>query len=700
MGKRMNRPWKENGDFFMKGIKTLEQGKSNIVQMLGFFVLLFVLSMISAICFDDNGILNGVKYSLFQIFGMHIPGLAILVLICTQKLSQIEILIYSYVLGYGCSLIIYFVTMPFGFKSAMLYFYIIIFIISLAYIIYIYRMRKWRFEVENDRIGFKVCCIIGMGILFVEVVMSCGLHTLPLKQPTSSYQDFLFGVGNTIECSKEYPIINFRAIFQGKYFYHYMHNLHLATMKNILDIPAYHLTAFYSYIQTVLLLVGGSYLFFQSVLGKKKQGVVFGMLLVLLTTGYESAHRMTYLAHLYMTPNNFDVSMAFGMILVSVVYRQTKSEKVNLTYLIISIISFIISFGSKAPLGMIAASVCGVLGILYVIRRRKVKMILPYAILFLACGTIIYTKVLSGNAEASVKLTASAEENSIFVWGLMPDVQNWLINTFGNLPKWLEQLLLGVYFSVVSYYPVFIVFLVGIIGCFLYYKDVRIIDAALFSAVPVGIGITMLFSHPGGSQYYFLLGTLPFAAALGLRGIYKIMYNQKERICKQMLPLLCCFCICFGVLNVYCATDPLFTMNEFRRGFSYIAGQTVETEEHHSWLANLVYPEEYEGYVWLRENTNERDVLISDMCIAGYTRYTYAEGVFSERYVYIPLEEDLDEIRTCYKGKEKAIRKVMDKADVKYMVQTLRVTPDLKIPKSLGTPVFENDAMRIYKLHD
>ena len=166
-----------------------------------------------------------------------------------------------------------------------------------------------------------------------------------------------------------------------------------------------------------------------------------------------------------------------------------------------------------------------------------------------------------------------------------------------------------------------------------------------------------------------------------------------------MLSFSCCLCVCLGILNAYCATEPLFTMNEFKRGFSYIMGKTVKTEDHDSWSANLVYPKEYEGYVWLRENTGEMDVLISDMCTAGFSSYTYAEGVFSERYIYIPLNEDLDEIRECYKGKENAIREVMDKSNVRYMVQTRRVTSDLDIPESLGTVVFENDAMRIFKLH-
>lgn len=683
----------------MKGTIMLIRKRPNALQLIGLLCLFFVLSVFSALYFDDGGILHGIKYYLFQVFGMIIPGMALLFLLGVEKLTQIEAVIYSYVLGYGCSLVMYFLMVPFGLKSVMHWGYLVLALISIGYLIYKCKIQKRCIEIENDKSGFVICCVVGVFLLVIELIMSCGLHTLPLHQATSTYQDFLFGVGNTIECSKEYPIINFRAIFQDGYCYHYMNNIHIATMKIVLDIPAFQLTAFYSYMQTVILLTGGAYLFYRSVLGNRKKGIICGMVLVLFTTGYESVHGMTYLAHVYMTPNNFDVALAFCMILVATIYTQKKLDRFNLLYLVVSMISFVFCFGSKAPLGMVAASVCGMLGILYVIKEKRIKLILPYAIVIGILGLLIYTKVLSGNAEVSVKLSSNAEENSIYYWGIMPEVQEWLSGICSSLPEWLSHLFLGTYFGVVSYYPIFIIFVIGIIAFFLYYRRIDIIDIALFLAVPIGIGITMLYSHPdGGSQYYFLLGTLPYAAAFGLRGMYVVMDNHKEKLCKQLLIYLSCFCVCIGILNTNYATIPMFAANEFSRGVSYLLKRPVQTETHHSWLANLVYPEEYEGYTWLRENTGELDVLMSDMCIAGYTRYTYSEGVFSERYVYIPLEEDRDEIRECYQGEEKAIREVMDKQDVKYMIQTLRITPDLNIPASLGKLVFENDAMKIYEL--
>ncbi len=671
-----------------------------VLPFVGLLMLIFMLSVFSAIYFDDGGIFNGIKYSLFQAFGMFIPGIAFLILLRPPKLTLIEIIIYSFVMGYGCSIAVYFLTVPFGLKNLILWIYFLISIIAFLYIFYVFKIRKLQIEVEDDVIGFRICCMVGLLLFVMEMVMSCGLHTLPLKQATSAYQDFLFGVGNTIAASKEYPMMDFRVILrEGFYYYHYIYNIHLATMKIALEIPAFQLTAFYSYIQTVILLTGGSYLLFRNILGKRKKAIVFGMVMILFTTGYESVHGMTYPGHMYMTPNNFDVSLAFGMILVAVIYKQSKCEKLKLLYVVISLISLILSFGSKAPLGLMAAGVCGVLGVLCVLVERKFKMIVPYAVILGMFSLFIYLFVLSGSAEVAVKLTKNASDTSIYNWGIMPAVKEWFTGIFRNVPQWLERGLLGGYFSFVSYYPIFIMFFIGIIGFFIYYRDIELLDVALFSIVPVGIGITMLYAHPGGgSQYYFLLGTLPYALAFGLRGVYVICSHQKVKLCKQIIMLLCCFCALVGVLNVRYATVPISMVNEFNRGVSYLLGQVVETETHHSWLANLVYPREYEGYMWLRENTGEKDVLISDLCIAGYTRYTYSVGVFSERYVYIP--NDREEIGDCYHKGEGAIREIMDKADVKYMIQTLRVTPELDIPDSLGKLVFENDAMKIYKLQE
>ena len=124
----------------------------------------------------------------------------------------------------------------------------------------------------------------------------------------------------------------------------------------------------------------------------------------------------------------------------------------------------------------------------------------------------------------------------------------------------------------------------------------------------------------------------------------------------------------------------------------------VEYLDHHSWAANYLTPKEYEAYVWLREHTDQEDVIITNMCIAGYTRYSYSAGVFSERHIYVPLNEDLDIIEKCYEGNTDVLNEVQREHNVKYLVQVKRITSELSLPESYAQRAFENDDVIIYEL--
>jgi len=676
----------------------LKSEKKVLMQSIIFFILLFVLSIFSSIYFDDGGIINGFKYSIFLLFGMFVPGMALLVFLKPNKLTQIEILLYSFILGYGYSLVIYFFMVPFGLKDMMRVVYFVISIVSLIYLIYIYRTKAGWFGIENDVNGLIICCIIGSLLLLLEIIMSCALHMLPINRPTSTYQDFLFGIGNTIACTKEYPIVDFRAIFLENYSYHYIYNIHLAVMKIVLDMPAFHLTAFYSYMQVTILLVGGSYLFFRNILGRRKKGIALGMIMVLFTTGYEVVCMVVQLGHMYMTPNNFDIAMAFAMILVAVIYQQTKCDKLNKVYFIVSLISFVISFGSKAPVGIIAVGFCGILGILYIVTQKGLKIVLPYLFLFILFGLVIYLNVLSGNAEQNVKLAGDLEGKSTYALGNLPEIEKWLIQIFGNPPKWFINLFLGIYYSFVSYYPIFIIFSLGILGFFIFYKKIEIVDISLIMITLLSVIITMAYAHLGGSQVYFIMAITPFVTVFGLRGIYVILSNNKQGYCKKTIKCICILCALIGVLNGWYASLPEYYADEFKYALSCISSKKVDIESSARWISNVIYPEEYEAYKWLRENTGDMDILIGDRCTNAYD--IYCEGVFSERYIFIPLEDDKELINACYRGEEKAIHEIVEKKNVKYMIQTFRVTPKLDISESLGEIVFENKAIRIYKLWD
>ncbi len=675
------------------------KSKQFISGFLIFSIGILGISIMSAFFFDAGEIINGLKFGVFQIIGILIPGNSVLFLINKKKLSEIEFYIYSYIIGFAFTILIYFLTIPFQKSKYIIVYYIFLSGISFVYWGYKIFKSKTNFLIFRDYKGIKICVSLGAILLFIEIIMSCALHTLPLQQGNSFYQDYLFGIGNTIELGLEYPIVNFRAIFQGRYYYHYLYNIPLALMHVFLDIPAFNLTAFYGFIPIVIFLIGGSYIFFSTFLRNKACGTIIGMLLILFATGYETMSTVTYIAHMYMTPNNFDVALAFGMLLFAVIYKQTKSESFSACYFFIAMISFTFSFGSKAPLGIVPFIGCCVLGISYIFMKKDYKIILPYIITFFILEIGIYYFILSGNAEGTVSTSHDVVNNSIYFWGVMPQINEWLNGYSFEIPESVSKILIVVYMSLVSYYPIMILFVCSGIIYFIYWKKIKSVDISLVITVVSGMCIMGTFSHFGGSQSYFLAAALPYAVLLGIRAIYVLLQQHLRTIVRSFIYIFCTGLVAVGIYNTVFITDSRYTLQEFKRGCNFLIGNNVTLEKDDSWAANYVSPEEYEGYLWIRDNTPLNTVLLTDLSIAGYERYPYSPGVFTERHVYIPLEEDRNIIKKCYKGDLNSIQKMSENEGVEYIIQTKRVTSELLLPESCAQIVFENNGMIIYKLN-
>lgn len=675
------------------------KSKQFVIDFLIFSFGILGISILSAFFFDSGEINNGLKFGLFQIIGILIPGNSVLFLINKKKLSEIEFFIYSYVIGFAFTILIYFLTIPF--QKAMYIGAYYIFLSGITSVYWGYKIFKSKNKtlIFRDYSGIKICFVLGGILLCIQIVMSCALHTLPLQQGNSFYQDYLFGIGNTIELGLEYPIVNFRAIFQGRYYYHYLYNIPLALMHVFLDIPAFNLTAFYGFIPIVIFLIGASYIFFSTFLQRKRYGTVIGMALVLFTTGYETMSTVTYIAHMYMTPNNFDIAIAFGMLLFVAIYKQTQTEVFNIGYFLVAMISFVFSFGSKAPLGIVPFIGCCMLGVLYIFTEKKYRIIFPYIITFFILGIGIYHFILSGNAENTVTISQDVVNNSIYFWGKMPQIKEWLNGFSFNLPEVLSRVLIVVYMSLISYFPIMILVVCSGMIYFIYWKNFKTIEISLVVTVISGMGIMGTFSHFGGSQSYFLAATLPYAALFGMRGIYILLEKKIKTIMRYFIYVFCTGLVVIGIYNSVFITNPIYTLNEFKRGCAFLKGDKVVLEKNDSWSANYVSPEEYEGYLWIRENTPLDTVVLTDMCIARYERYTYSPGIFTERHIYIPLEEDRDVIRKCYKGDLNSIQKVRKIANVEYIIQTKRVTAELALPESCAQIMFENNGIIIYKLN-
>jgi hypothetical protein len=130
-----------------------------------------------------------------------------------------------------------------------------------------------------------------------------------------------------------------------------------------------------------------------------------------------------------------------------------------------------------------------------------------------------------------------------------------------------------------------------------------------------------------------------------------------------------------------------------------------------------LYKDEYEGMVWLRDNTDKNAVFAadrfynadtSDILNARYYNYT----AFSERQCYLEGYEYIytyDEnflsvvngriavLNGVYSNDPDSLRRLIGEG-VNYLVCSRRIHPDFVLDRSFGTSVFENEGMTIYRL--
>ena len=124
----------------------------------------------------------------------------------------------------------------------------------------------------------------------------------------------------------------------------------------------------------------------------------------------------------------------------------------------------------------------------------------------------------------------------------------------------------------------------------------------------------------------------------------------------------------------------------------------------------IITPEEYEAYIWLKENTPE-DAVFSDYRYSTNNKY-FCGSVFSERscflegWGYVTMEDsnnNTDEkirrdtiVRFFNDTKQESFSLLLAQEGVQYLIFEKVVTGDWELSDAFVDEVFRNDSMIIY----
>ena len=358
--------------------------------IIGVSGMLLLLSCICAIC-TRRSLDEAVIFTAYQAFAIFIPGLAYAGMLKQDKgKGGIASLFIAYALGYSSNIAWYYLLVLLGKKQSSSIAYLAILTIqSILSLLYLMKEKKKYMEKDSTWI---VAILFIFAVFFVELFTYSGCSMLPpYTNGDGIWNDVRYWMGNTIALKIEYPPVDFRNL-SPNYTYHYFSSIQLAMQSIVTRIPVAELSIYYSFVQAVILMVGGGYCLFSKYINKCSALVLYYILL-LFTTGYERITRVTYVSHIYMSQYGFDYGMGFMLYFMLILSDFYDKEFAWRDYCL-ALVIFVVLMGTKSTFACI-----GLVGIgwslLRVLLKGNWKKACVCGIIILGIFSLMYVNVLN-----------------------------------------------------------------------------------------------------------------------------------------------------------------------------------------------------------------------------------------------------------------------------------------------------------------
>lgn len=659
-----------------------------------FLTCLFIFTY--AVTFINNlPLKDGSLFLLFQIGGIVLPGTGF-ILISTKNisLSALELLIFSYASGYILNILLYFLLMPLHLQEGLLPLLIILDLFA------VYKIRKKHSEICLPK---KADLLLWGGFLFLLLafvfVVYCGNNMLPTAlEENAYYTDILYGAGDTIELSHNFPPHHFRNVNQN-YFYHYFSSIQLAVIHLLTGIDIVKLYLLFLPFQSILLLVSSTLLLFRQVMKRNSTFYIFaGMLIVLFTTGNEYITSVNYVSHMYKAPFGFDISAAFGMFALLFLIRQFEQDTFHKFYYIMTMLCFFVCLGSKGPIGAIVLGVLGIVCLEHFFIKKECKTAFLTGFMLLVIFFVVSRFFLIADRSSNASsLNISNEYQRLMNNGRIGDFFNNLYD--GKSVPWvIARTLQVLYFPVLCQSTIAILFYLGVLLKVVRYKSIDCLDVACIFMSFVGTILTLVMGHPTLSQTYFLMATYPYAALFGLKSISEFEIRNGETK-QQLRKTVAIFKVVIVIGMSIIGVRYFFTSYHFKQSWgigmgNYLGDSQPALQVSQNHLYNYISAEDYEAYIWIRENTDWEDLFTSNLCLDEKVVRPYILGVFSERHI---LMDNVKLIESLMDGWNTPLRKLTEKR-IKYIVCYKRISPRFYGGQLGLERVFDNESISVYRI--
>lgn len=642
--------------------------------------LIFFMTVITGIC-NQIGIFELLGFFGCQIFYILLPGIALMILMPISKLREIEKVLLAYTLGYILTMVVYALVMVAGGRR----FLKIVFVLMAIWAIGIILLKEYKIikqsvqsnekaEETNDKKWILSILIV----FFASLIVFSLRWKAPYTGGKNYYEaDFLYWVKDIVALKRKVPPIHFWTMNED-YRYHYFGALQQAVISSIMDISAIKVAICYSYIEGAVFFGLSSYTLIDRMI-KKNIAKIVALLFIIFATGYEIEIAYTYIWHIRLVPMSYDIAQSLGLVVILLLLVQLEKEKIYVNDFIVLLLCLLCCTGTKTATGAVIAAGVFVVYLYWFLSRKEKKtaiiLVSSLTIIFGILGLYFWPRALNYNI--AIQLPRITDYSMEGILDFVYTIVVWLlryISFFAILNIW-------------TFIPA-----AGFIIYSAIRKSIKKEHIVLFVIMLIGTAASYVIRFYGNSHIYFAFMAFPLAAILTGCLIDKI-FSRNIVMSKQLLLT--------GITGLMCAVVLAFSVTCDYKGYFYkyfVMGlgnlSTPNVQEEGDRVFQVSYAE-CQAYEWLRENTDEESLILSDRALEDIHNPI---SVFAERYVYwFKGDEDMECVEACFSGDDTMLEQYAG-IGIDYVVQTKRLSPKFYCPENLGELVFDNDEVAVYKL--
>ena len=662
------------------------------------FVCIWLLLSVKYISLSAVAGLGFVFYTAFLVF---LPGFAA-ASVLKELNSFKETVLISFGIGFLEQYLLYFALAPFHLNQYIMYFMILISAVSAIYLAVHYR-RNRTFgipEVSFDVTTFISCAI---AVCFTFIILSMANLEPDLVGARPYYHDTLNGVGLTVAAYKSFPMESLQ--MSGWVFpYHLGYYIYTSILMSVLNT-----TAFVAVIKLSLILIAPlCVLAFDCIADRcGSKGIIkyLQILLLVVVPGCAYTH------YLYMDTIGFPYGLLLSIIALLVFQiANTFNSKVNRYHVLASAF---LSAGmiAKGPITVTYLfGICFVL-LIELIRTRNYH-VFPKGLLYAVPCIGLYFIVYGNGAGDSMSLS--------FFYSAVRTPFSYSI--YEKLPDWLYKTLSVLYYSLTMSLTLTVSLIVVLIGIFFLKKKNDYLTFS-FATVLCGMVLMNILKQAGSSEVYFLIGIYP-VCYLAAGSVICDLYKNNKKAADRLIAVLCIAALLvIGLPQDIKSSAKLFIGDDATtesQATALKSAVTYSIENYRNGKAvqindingAVVTPQQYEAFVWLKNNTPE-DAVFSDYRYSTNNKF-FCASVFSQRscylegWGYLTMEDsnnNTDEkirrdtiVRFFNDTKQESFVLLLEQEGVEYLIFEKVITGDWELSDTYVDEVFRNDEVIIYHI--